>query len=237
MRRADRLFQIIEILRRGTVTTARDLAGELEVSERTIYRDVQDLVSSGVPIEGEAGVGYVLTSFDLPPVMFDRDEIEALVFGMRIVESFGDSELARAARRALAKVEAVLPGERRPYVEGTPLFAHAGGAVHRPSFDLAIVRRAIRERNLVTFDYVDANGNATERTVRPLGMAFFGATWLLMAWCELREAFRVFRPDRIGTLSVDGEAFEQEEGKSLEAYLAHLAAEYGDRFGCDQASA
>ncbi|MEZ6015145.1 MAG: YafY family protein [Planctomycetota bacterium] len=227
MRRADRLFQLIELLRRRNLVTARELASELEVSERTVYRDIQDLVASGVPVEGEAGVGYVLRSFDLPPVMFDRDEIEALAFGMRIVESFGDSELARAARRALGKIEVVLPDERRGFLAGTPLLAHASPYNGALRFDLAGLRRAIRERRLVQIDYVDASERASARRIRPLALAFFGPAWLLMAWCELRAAFRTFRPDRIEALDVLDEAFLDEPGKDLATYVAALRAEYG----------
>lgn len=225
MRRADRLFEIIQILRNGTTTTAASLARELEVSDRTIYRDVQDLMASGVPIEGEAGVGYVLEEFDLPPVMFDRDEIEALVFGMRIVESFGDAELAGAARRAVRKVEAALPDDRRPYVEGTPLFAHNMWPARTPRFELRELRRAIREFRYVDLDYTDAHGATTQRRVRPLGMAFFGTSWLLMAWCELREAFRAFRPDRIESLGLPGTTFVDAAPRNLATYVAQLRDE------------
>ncbi|MDF1838104.1 MAG: YafY family protein [Planctomycetota bacterium] len=228
MRRADRLFEIIQILRRGSTTTATALAQELEVSDRTIYRDVQDLMASGVPIEGEAGVGYALEEFDLPPVMFDRDEIEALVFGMRIVESVGDRELAGAARRAVRKVEAALPDARRPYVEGTPLFAHNMWPARTPRFELGELRRAIREFRMVDLDYTDAKGATTQRRVRPLGMAFFGTSWLLMAWCELREDFRAFRPDRIESLDIPGQAFEDAPPRDLATYMAKLREEYGD---------
>ncbi len=227
MRRADRLFEIIQILRRGSTTTAASLAKELEVSERTIYRDVQDLMASGVPIEGEAGVGYALEEFDLPPVMFDRDEIEALVFGMRIVESFGDTKLASAARRAVRKVEAALPDDRRPYVEGTPLFAHNMWPARTPRFELGELRLAIREFRYADLDYTDAQGATTQRRVRPLGMAFFGTSWLLMAWCELREDFRAFRPDRIQGLEIPGEIFEDAPPWDLATYEAKLREEYG----------
>ena len=227
MRRADRLFQLIELLRRRDLVTARELAAELEVSERTIYRDVQDLIGSGVPIEGEAGVGYVLRSFDLPPVMFDRDELEALAFGMRIVQSFGDSELARAARRVLGKVEVVLPDERRAYIEGTPLLAHASPANLALRFDLAALRHAIRDQRVIHVRYRDAEERASERRLRPLALAFFGPAWLLMAWCELRGAFRTFRPDRIEALAVTADVFPDEPGKDLATYVAALRAEYG----------
>ena len=227
MRRADRLFQIIEVLRRSSTVTAAELAVDLEVSERTIYRDVADLTASGVPIEGEAGVGYALKSFDLPPVMFDRDEIEALALGMRMVRSFGDSELEKAAARVLGKIEAVLPDDRRAYVEGTPLFAHNMRVEQSNSFDLATLRHAIRDRRYADLDYVDRTGATTQRRVRPLGMAFFGVNWLLMAWCELREDFRAFRPDRMQGLDVLDKTFGHEPAKELSTYLAKLQAEYG----------
>ncbi|QDV04896.1 HTH domain protein [Planctomycetes bacterium Poly30] len=222
MRRADRLFEIIQLLRGRSTTTAAELARELEVSERTIYRDIQDLMASGVPIEGEAGVGYALDHFDLPPLVFDRDEIEALVFGMRIVESFGDAELAASARRALRKVEAALPDHRRPYVEGTPLLAHNMRSYPPLKFDLAVLRHAIRDFRYADLDYVDADGAPTRRRVRPLGMAFFGTTWLLMGWCELREDFRSFRPDRIHGLEISSETFVDAPPRDLCTYLTTL---------------
>jgi predicted DNA-binding transcriptional regulator YafY len=228
MRRADRLFQIIEVLRRSSTVTAAELAVDLEVSERTIYRDVADLTASGVPIEGEAGVGYALKSFDLPPVMFDRDEIEALALGMRMVRSFGDSELEKAAARVLGKIEAVLPDDRRAYVEGTPLFAHSFRSDDSAyKFDLATLRHAIRDRRYAELDYSDAAGASTQRRVRPLGMAFFGVNWLLMAWCELREDFRAFRPDRMQGLRVLDETFEVDPPKEIATYVAKLQAEFG----------
>ncbi len=227
MRRADRLFQVIELLRRGGTVTAAELAQELEVSDRTVYRDIRDLMASGVPIDGEAGVGYALNGFDLPPVMFDQDEIEALAFGMRIVQTFGDSELGRAARSAISKIEAVLPDERRTYVEGTPLFAQDFRSKSSTKFDIAILRRAIRETRYVVISYTDAKGATTERRIRPLGMAFFGASWLLMAWCELRQDFRAFRPDRIERIDVRDELFEDLPPKDLGTYVARLHAECG----------
>ncbi len=227
MRRADRLFQIIEVLRRSSTVTAAELAVDLEVSERTIYRDVADLSASGVPIEGEAGVGYALKSFDLPPVMFDRDEIEALALGMRMVRSFGDSELEKAAVRVLGKIEAVLPDDRRSHVEGTPLYAHSMRPNSATKFDLASLRHAIRDRRYVDIDYLDAAGASTQRRIRPLGMAFFGVNWLLMAWCELREDFRSFRPDRIDELRVQDDSFEEEPAKELPTYMEQLKAQLG----------
>src|SRR5438067_8044689 len=124
MRRADRLFRIVQRLRRRGATTARDLAQALEVSERTVYRDVRDLLLSGVPIQGEAGVGYALDrSFDLPPLMFDEEEIEALVLGARIVRAWADAKLARSAEEALQKIEAVLPSHLKDKLASTALYA------------------------------------------------------------------------------------------------------------------
>ena len=220
MRRADRLFQIIQLLRLNRVVTARHLARELEVSERTIYRDIRDLMASGVPIDGEAGVGYMLRGYDLPPLMFTRDEVEALVLGTRVVENWADPELAKAAKSALAKVEAALPAGKDRMVRETPLFAP--GAHHRVevSVDLAGLRGAIRDSRKVSFHYNDAGGHETQRTVRPLGMAFYGPVWLLVTWCELRQDFRTFRPDRMLDLRVLDETFEADPERSLESFLA-----------------
>lgn len=220
MRRADRLFQIIQLLRLSRVVTARRLAAELEVSERTIYRDVQDLVLSGVPIDGEAGVGYMLRGYDLPPLMFTRDEIEALVLGTKIVQTWADPKMAQAAKQALDKVEAVLPAGKEHFVREAALFVpHEVGPVE-VSIDLTALRGAIRASRKVHFRYSDAEGSETERTVRPLGMAFYGPVWLLAAWCELRCDFRNFRPDRMDDMRVLDERFTPDAETSLEAFLA-----------------
>lgn len=215
MRRADRLFRIVQYLRRRHIVTAHQLAELTEVSERTIYRDVQDLMASGVPVESEAGVGYRLRGYDLPPLMFDREEIEAVVLGARMVERWTDPELAAAARRAMAKVEAVLPEGMDRLVEETALFAPQGFRRPHITIDFALLRRAIREKRRIRFAYQDAAGNATCRTVRPLALAFFGSVWNLVSWCELREDFRAFRPDRMAGLELLEESFPEEPGKML----------------------
>ncbi len=215
MRRADRLFRIVQHLRRRHVVTAKQLAEAMEVSERTIYRDVQDLMASGVPVESEAGVGYRLRGYDLPPLMFDQEEIEAVVLGARMVERWTDPELAAAARRALAKVEAVLPESRSRLLEETALFAPRGYSQTHISVDFAALRKAIRERRKIHFSYQDAEGAGSRRTVRPLALAFFGSVWNLVSWCELREDFRAFRPDRMAELQVLQEAFVEEPGRTL----------------------
>ncbi len=225
MRRADRLFQIVQILRTRRVTTAQHLAETLEVSERTIYRDVRDLVSSGVPIEGEAGVGYALPkSFDLPPLMFSHAEIEALVLGARLVKSWSDAELARAADSAVVKIEAVLPERLRSRLADVTLFApNFRGEPRAFAANLPALRAAILERHRVRFDYTRRDEERSERTVRPLGLFYWGYNWTLSAWCELRDDFRNFRVDRMVGLDVRAdEPFEHEPGKTLEDYLASI---------------
>ena len=220
MRRADRLFEIIQYMRRKDLVRARELASSLEVSERTIYRDIQDLITSGVPIEGEAGIGYVLKAgFDLPPLMFKEQEIEALVLGARIVESWADAQLAAAASDVIAKVEAVIPERLRSYMANTALLAPAQHYMEPISFDMAQLRQALRNQLKVYFEYHDAVGQPSARIVRPLSLAYFGPVWLLAAWCELREDFRTFRLDRIEGFVVKPDRFRPESGKSLVDFL------------------
>ncbi|MBO6938378.1 MAG: YafY family transcriptional regulator [Deltaproteobacteria bacterium] len=220
MRRADRLFRIIQLLRgrRGAVT-ARWIAEELEVSERTVYRDIRDLITNGTPIEGEAGVGYTLRSgYDLPPLMFDEEEIQALALGARVVAAFGDDQLARAAGRVLDKIEAVIPERLEGALEGAALFAPRLRRGAEMSASLVDVRLALGEKRKIHLRYGDAEGERSERVVRPLGAFFWGHAWTLSAWCELRDDFRNFRLDRIRSLEL-GDCFEDEEGKTLRDYL------------------
>jgi len=222
MRRADRLFQIVQLLRARPVSTADRLAQQLEVTPRTIYRDIQDLVRSGVPIEGEAGVGYALRNFDLPPLMFTHEEIEALVLGARVVESWSDAALARAATSALNKVEVVLPARLKSRVAKTRLFAPAFHVPARMLAGLEPLRAALVSRQKVHFAYTRPDGMRSERTVRPLALFFWGSTWSMTGWCELRTDFRSFRLDRIEHLAVLDERFEAEPGRTLEDYFQHL---------------
>ena len=220
MRRADRLFQIIQILRRRKLARARDLAETLEVSERTVYRDIRDLMASGVPIEGEAGVGYILREgYDLPPLMFDEQEIEALVLGVRIVETWADPKLAEAAANVLAKVEAIVPERLRRHMAETALLAPADHYMEPVTVDPGELRRAVRGRFKVRFGYGDAEGRRTARAVRPLALAFYGPIWLLASWCELRRDFRSFRLDRMTGLEVLPETFRPEPGKTIHDFL------------------
>jgi predicted DNA-binding transcriptional regulator YafY len=220
MRRADRLFEILQILRRKNVARAADIAQALEVSRWTIYRDIRDLMASGVPIDGEAGCGYILRpGFDLPPLMFDDREIAALLLGARMVESWADAELADAASNAIAKVRAVVTEAQRRGLDDITLRAPANHFSETIDIDRVALRRSIRNRSKIQFDYRDADGRLTGRRVRPLLLAFYGPVWLLPAWCELRHGFRVFRLDRMSNLTVLGEQFRAERGKTAMDFL------------------
>ena len=222
MRRADRLFQIVNVLRRRrTATTATHLAERLGVSERTVYRDVRDLILAGTPIDGEAGVGYrIRPGYDLPPLMFDRDEIQALVLGARIVRQFGDPALARASDAILGKVAAIVPKDLAPLVAETRLFVPSTIGAGKSAAALTLAREALIARRKLELSYAKADGAATKRIVRPLGIFFWGRTWTLAAWCELRQDFRNFRLDRIAASTMLDETFEDEAGKALRDMLA-----------------
>jgi predicted DNA-binding transcriptional regulator YafY len=228
MRRADRLFQIVQCLRRvGGVITAAQLAAELEVTPRTVYRDIADLQARRVPIEGAAGVGYVLRDgYTLPALMFTEDEIEALVLGARVVQSWADAELGAAAANAMAKIEAVLPEGLRPRAKAVALMAPPRrGPPPTPGIAVPALRRAIRAQRKLHMDYADTDGRSTQRTVWPLALSFFPPVWLLAAWCELRGDFRAFRLDRIRAGTISGDAFPAIPGRRLVDFVAMRAAE------------
>ncbi len=224
MRRADRLFQIVQILRRDRLTTAARLAEELGFSRRTLYRDVADLQASGVPIEGEAGTGYRLPRhFDLPPMMFTVDEAEAIFLGLNIASAWADPALAQAAGTARRKLESGLTEGLRRALKDSVLEApgfHVSEAHKAPLGDL---RRAVRDRLRLCVAYEDKEGRATTRRMRPLGLYFWGGTWTLAAWCETRQDFRTFRVDRFKSWEM-GEAFPREAGRELEDYLAKASS-------------
>jgi predicted DNA-binding transcriptional regulator YafY len=224
MRRADRLFQVVQHLRGGRLVTARKLGERLEVSERTIYRDIADLIGNGVPIDGEAGVGYIMRSgFDLPPLMFTREELAALTLGARFAKAWAGAELALAAEEALVKIEAVLPERERRLVEETPLFALSFGMTEATREVIDGLDSAIRGRKRLHIAYDSLDDMTTERDVRPLGLYYWGKTWTLAAWCELRADFRNFRADRISELSECGDTFRNEPGKTLKDFLRHMS--------------
>lgn len=216
MRRADRLFQIVQLIRGRRLSTAAWLAGRLEVSVRSVYRDVADLQAQGVPIEGEAGVGYRLgKGYELPPLMFSTDEARALVAAVRLAAPRLDGELAASAETALSKILAVLPATARAAAESLSLHAPDVGPDEATRARLALLRQATEARRKLHLHYRALDEAVSERTVRPLGCFFWGQVWTLAAWCESRNDFRSFRVDRIDELSVLDEAFRDEPGKAL----------------------
>lgn len=224
MRRADRLFLIIHSLRgRRSALPTRELAASLAVSLRTIYRDIADLQLSGVPIEGEAGVGYILRKgADIPPLMFDARELEALVVGTRFVRAFAGTRLAAGARSALIKIEAVLPADLRARAQRSRIFAPGGWQT--PAALIDQLNEAIEHRWVVQLDYRDEAGSASLREVEPLCLAFWGSSWTLGAWCRLREAFRNFRPDRIAAIEIQQTPFAELPERGFDAYLRAVGA-------------
>jgi predicted DNA-binding transcriptional regulator YafY len=220
MRRADRLFEIIQNLRGDRLVTAKALAGRLEVSVRTIYRDIVDLQASGVPIDGAAGAGYLLRpGYHLPPLMFLPAEIEALIVGARMVRAWGGRDLAAAAVEALVKIGAVVPSERMRVAERVPIFATGLRVGENDRQNLDVFAKAIDERRRTHFTYCDLDGANTDRTVWPLALHFWGQVWTLAAWCELREDFRTFRVDRVQWLELREERYPNEKGRTLGDFL------------------
>lgn len=220
MRRADRLFRIVQHLRSGRLLTARTLGERLEVSPRTIYRDIADLMASGVPIDGEAGVGYLMRAgYDLPPLMFTREEVTALVAGIRMLQAWGGSQMARSAADALAKIESALPDEDRRRAEAIPIraFDMAMPPSHRHRLDE--LNAAIENRTALHIAYSDAQGEASRRVVEPLSLYYWGKVWTLVAWCRLREDFRMFRLDRIEATE-PRETFVSAPGRRIGDFLA-----------------
>lgn len=224
-RRADRLFQIVQVLRGRRLTTAALLAQRLGVSERTVYRDIQALSISGVPVEGEARIGYRLRAdFDVPPLMFSGIEVEALVAGLRMLKAWGGGALAAAADPALEKLVAALPPTRRLSAQQSRVFAPAymHDSKVREAFD--VVHGAMGEQRLLRLDYCDAQQRLTERVVQPLGLFFWGNVWLLAAWCTAREDYRSFRLDRCRAIRMLDDHFHETPDRSLNGFLKAVKA-------------
>ena len=218
MRRAERLFRLVNEMRTRGVSRANELAEHLEVSVSTIYRDIAHLQASGLPIEGEAGVGYLLRpGFDLPNVTFTHDQVDALAVGLSFVESTGDPVLATAAREARAKIQASMPQPEERKLADAPYFSLQSRNSATPN--LALLRQAIRQRQIAQFDYQDGDGNQTERRVRPLVIWNLTDGWMFSAWCELRQDFRTFRLDRMANLTITGERFDEDEATGLRAFM------------------
>lgn len=216
MRRADRLFQIVQLIRGRRLTTAAFLAERLEISPRSIYRDVAALQAQGVPIEGEAGVGYRMRrGFDLPPLMFDAREAQALVACVRIAQPRIDPALAAGAEDALAKILAVLPAAERAAAESLSVYAPSVGPDPQTRERLQRLRQATEQRIKLRLTYLDLKDDSSVRTVRPLGCFYWGQVWTLAAWCESREDFRNFRVDRIQAIDILDARFRDEPGRTM----------------------
>lgn len=226
MRRADRLFQIVQHLKARRLTTAAHLSRMLSVSERTIYRDIRDLSLSGIPVKGEPGVGYAVdSSFELTALMFTPEEVEAVVVGLRMVKAFGGPQLRAAAVPALDKVVIALPKGRREEIDRPQMYAPLVHA-HRGLDDvIETIRGAIEAHAVLDLTYADDRAQETQRLIRPLALHFWGSVWTLAAWCEMRKGFRSFRLDRVRACKPTERLFHDEPGKTLSDYLRSVGAE------------
>ncbi|MGQ9427267.1 helix-turn-helix transcriptional regulator [Gilvimarinus sp. F26214L] len=229
MIKAERLMRLLTLLRaRRKVITARTLAEHLEVSERTVYRDIQSLVVSGVPVEGEAGVGYRLQpGASLPPLMFDREEMEALLLGARMVQGWADDELSRAAESVLEKIRSVLP-DRMVHDQNLQKATLLVPDMHRKDKVrfAARLRKAIKGSTIVRLDYRDEGGEQSQREVHPLALLYWGSAWTLLAWCLLRDDHRLFRLDRIINLKELDRQFQSLPHQTLESYIRQYQPDF-----------
>lgn len=225
MRRADRLFQLVQLIRGRRLTTAAFLAQRLEVSERTVYRDVADLLRQGVPIEGEAGVGYRIgRGFDLPPLMFSTQEASALIAAARMAQAWLDPALARNAEAALGKILSVLPSGTRTAAEATRIYAPPMALDDTVAQRLQQLREAAQTRHKLRLHYATIEGERSVRVVRPLGCFYWGSVWTLGAWCEKRQALRSFRVDLMERCERLDDSFADEAGKTLPDFLREAGA-------------
>lgn len=224
MRRAERLNDIVHYLRRmHQAVTADTLAESFEVSPRTIYRDIQNLIDSGVPINGEAGVGYVIDKrYHLPPIMFDADELEAIALGIGMVSNWTDEQFAAKAQSAFKKIQATLP---EPLIhELHQISTFSAPSRYKLPWEVGFtqVRECIRRNKKIQFNYLDLQNQTTQRTIWPLALISFSPVWLLAGWCELRQSFRNFRLDRISEFVSLDIRYANEKDKNLRAYLAQI---------------
>lgn len=231
MAKADRLLKIITLLKgRRTVITARQLAEVLETSERTIYRDIQVLLDTGFPVEGEAGVGYRLQpGFDILPIMFTAEQLLAVQLGLKMVQGWSDKELAIAAEQAKIKIEAVIPERLKETNQQNCLLVSKHYLKTEAAQHSLSIRRAIQLQCYLTMAYQKADGEHSKRVVIPLGLVYWGQKWTLIAWCQLRDDYREFRLDRIQELVVDSEKFVADENINLANYLNLLRELYGEQ--------
>ena len=224
MRRADRLFQIVSFLQgRRLAITAQAIADEFDISVRTVYRDIQDLITTGVPISGEAGVGYILDkAYFLPPMSLDVGELEALMLGASMVSSWTDGPMETSAKSLILKIKNVLNDRDRETFSGIALFAPPSRAKLPWSVEFSFLRQAVRHKEKLQLAYADEAGVPSERIVRPLALVFIGPVWMMVSWCELRNDFRNFRLDRMQDATGMGATFIDTPKTSLKAYLDQM---------------
>jgi predicted DNA-binding transcriptional regulator YafY len=225
MRRAERLFQLVQLIRGRRLSTAQFLAERMDISKRSVYRDVADLMAQGVPIEGEAGVGYRMRAgFDLPPLMFNHPEAQALVAAVRIAKLRLATDLALQLEAALSKIMAVLPSAARAAADSVTMYAPPSALDDSTRDRLETLRVATEMRHKLFVHYLDLKNARSERTLRPLGCFYWGEVWTLAAWCESRQSFRSFRVDRLQHVDVLPERFRDEAGKTLPDLLRAVKA-------------
>ena len=217
-------MKLVHYLRRmRRAVTADRIADDFGVCKRTIYRDIQDLMNSGVPIFGAAGVGYVIDKkYHLPPVMFDPDELEAIGLGIAMVRNWTDERFAEKADSAFEKIQAALPENLLTELQQLATWSMPSAAKLPWKVGFSEIRECIRNKKKIEFTYIDLQERESRRKVRPLSLVFFGPVWLIVAWCEMRKDFRNFRLDRIREMDVTGEIFRDEQDKTLQAYLSSM---------------
>ena len=228
MRRTDRLFELIQIFRDGRLHRAEDLAETLGVSQRTVYRDIESLVGSGIAIEGARGVGYLLREpVHLPPLSFTEEELRALHLGAQMVSAYADAAHDRAAKAAMSKIDAVLPSDRPRSGHTWGFWVNGASGEPEARSALAPLSEAIRTRHKVEIQYISLKDETSSRIVRPIQIECWGHVWTFTAWCEKREDFRMFRIDRIANYTILDERFKDEPGKCLADLLARMCQQEG----------
>ncbi|MEP3298391.1 MAG: YafY family protein [Pseudoruegeria sp.] len=226
--RTDRLFELIQIMRDGQLHLARDIAAQLSISQRTVYRDMDTLIDAGLPIEGERGVGYTMTTpISIPPLHLTPLELEALHVGLAIVQQTADRELQAGARSFASKIESVVPKNRSapPMGWDTAVYPFAEALL---GFDhMPLLRQAIRQKRKIWLDYKDEEGRRSQRMIRPLQLEYWGRVWSCPAWCERQKGFQSFRVDQMHSVELTSARFREENGKAYPDFLASLTLTEG----------
>ncbi len=233
MRRADRLIKLVHFLRsRRRAVTAKQIAEEFNICTRTVYRDIHDLMDSGAPISGEAGVGYIIDKqYYLPPITFDIDELEAIGLGISMVRQWTDEKFAAKANTAFEKIQAVLPADLQGELEQITTYSLPSCPILPWTVSFSGLRECIRTRRKIHIEYNDESQQNSSRTLRPLALIFFSPVWVLASWCEKRKDFRHFRLDRIRTLQYCEDTFDDEPDKNLKAYTSKESACHAEKNG------